>query len=186
MKKCLPLLCALLLVLLSACAPEEGDAPPETGETGPLALESLSVEISRGELSTEELTRAVRELPEALKAALESQGVEAETVTVSVGSSPAATAQAVREGGVDLAFMTGEDHAALEDAPRTLLSAAPEPGEDPDPAGSMAVLVRPENETLSGKPFAEALAAAVNGLREEQPALASSYEYAWAEPEAGE
>ena len=186
MKKCLPLLCALVLVLLSACAPEKRDVPPDPAETGPLALESLSVEISRGELSTEELTRAVRELPGALKAALADQGVEAETVTVSVGSSPAATVQAVREGGVDLAFMTGEDHSALEDVPRPLLSAAPNPGEEPDSSGSMVALVRPEDEALSGKAFAEALAAAVNSLREEQPALASPYDYAWMEPEAGE
>lgn len=173
MKRYLPLLCALLIALLAACAPAEPE-PPE--EEGPVALKSLSVEVSRGGLSAGELARAVRELPEALKAALAEQGVEAETVSVSVGSSPEATAQALREGGVDAAFLPAEDFAALAEPPLLLLTAG-----EGEP-GAMAAAVRPEDETLSGEAFARALAAAVNGLREEQ-AVFGPYEYAWAEPE---
>lgn len=172
MKRTLPLLCALFL-LLAACGPSRGDASPEPQETGPLRLESLSVEVSRGELSTEELARAVRELPEALKAALADQGVEAETVQVSVGSSPEAIAQAVSEGGVDLAFLPEEDFSALENPPRLLLTAG-------DGEGAMTAVVRPEDELLSGEGFAEALAAAVNALREDQPVLGAR-DYARAE-----
>lgn len=174
MKKYLPLLCALLIALLSACGPAEPE-PPE--EEGPIALKSLSVELSRGELSAGELARAVRELPEALKAALAEQGVEAEAVRVSVGSSPEATAQAVREGGVDVAFLPAGAFAALAEPPRLLLAAGGE--EEP---GAMTAVVRPEDETLSGETFAQALAAVVNGLREEQ-AVFGGYEYAWAEVE---
>lgn len=173
MKRILPLLCTLLLLFLSACGPAERDTSPELPETEPLRLESLSVEVSRGELSTEDLARAVRELPEALEAALAAQGVEAETISVSVGSSPAATAQAVSEGGVDLAFLPAEDLAALENPPRLLLTAG-------DGEGAMAAAVRPDDELLSGERFAEALAAAVNVLREDQPVF-GSWDYARAE-----
>ena len=85
-------------LLLAACGPAESDISPQPPDPGPLTLEALSVEVSRGELSAQELARAARELPEELKAALADRGVEAETVTVSIGSSPAAMAQAVREG----------------------------------------------------------------------------------------
>ncbi len=173
MKTYLPLLCALLLVLLTACAPAEGDAPSEPPETEPLALASLSVEIPRGALSPEELAQAVRELPEALKAALADQGVEAETVTVSAGSSPAAMAQAVSEGGVDVAFLPAGDFAALEDPPRLLLIS-----EDEEGTRVMAVISKngalEEEET-----FALALAAAVNSLREDQPVFGPC-DYTWA------
>lgn len=160
------------VLLLASCGP----GPAETGQDpeGPIRLESLSVEISRSGFSTQALTQAVRELPEVLKAALAAQGVEAETVTVSVGSSPEATAQAVSEGGVDVAFFSREDYDALEEAPPPLLSAAPASGEAPD---AMTAIARSDDETLSGETFASALAAAVNGLREEQPVF-GPYDYA--------
>ena len=176
MKKYLPLLWALLL-LLSACGPAEPD--PEPQETEPLELESLSVEVSRGELTAEELAQAVRELPEALRAALADQGVEAEAVTVSVGSSPAAMAQAVEEGGVDLAFLPMEDFIALGDRPllpRLLLTSGDEEG-----TRVMAVIVGSGSGVSleEDEGFAFALAAAVNSLREDQPVL-GPYDYAWA------
>lgn len=181
MKRYLPLLCALLLLLLSACGPAGRDTPPEPAETETLELESLSVEVSRGELSTEELARAVRELPEALKTALAAQGVEAETVTVSVSSSPEASVQAVLEGGVDLAFL--ENGVVLEEAPRPLLAAVPASEEEPD-LGAMKVIVRPDDGGLSTEAFAGALAAAVNGLREDQPVF-GPYDYAYVDPDEG-
>lgn len=159
------------LLLLAACGLKPAETAPEP--EGPICLESLSVEVSRSGLSSEALTQAVRELPEALRDALGAQGVEAETVTVSVGSSPEATAQAVSEGGVDVAFLQREDYDALENAPRLLLSAASAAEED-----AMMAIVRPENETLSGEAFAEALAAAVNGLRAEQPVF-GPYDYVY-------
>lgn len=159
------------VLLLASCGRGPAETPPEP--EGPIRLESLSVEISRSGFSSQELTRAVRDLPEALKDALAAQGVEAETVTVSVGSSPEATAQAVSEGGVDVAFLTRQDCDALEEVPLPLLSAAPASGEAPD---AMAAIVRPDNETLSGETFAEALAAAVNSLRENQPVF-GPYDY---------
>lgn len=180
MKRCLLSLFALTLILpLASCGfgPAESSAPPEP--EGPLRLESLSVEVSRSGLSSQELARAVRELPEPLKDALGAQGVEAGTVTISVGSSPEAMAQAVSEGGVDVAFLQREDYDALEQAPSLLLSALPESGEAPD---AMAAIVRSDNEALSGESFAAALAAAVNSLREEQPVF-GPYDYACVRPD---
>ena len=131
MKRLVLLFCALLLALLAACRPEpEGSQMEEE----PLHLESLSVEVPRSGLSAQDLARTVRELPEALKAALASQGAEVRAVTVSVGSSPSATAQAVAEGGVDLAFLPAADYAALKNPPELILAAgpaAPVLGKDP-------------------------------------------------------
>lgn len=174
MKRFLPWLYALFLLALCACGP----APKEDEPEEPLQLKSLCVEVSRGDLTDQDLARAVQELPEALREALADQGVEAETVTVSVGSSPAATAQAVREGGVDVAFLSREDCDALEPVPQPLLAAAPESGS----SGAMAAITRPDDETLSGEAFAAALAAAVNGLRKEQPVF-GPYDYAWVPPD---
>lgn len=132
MKRLLLLFCALLLALLAACRPE-----PEDGrmEEEPLRLESLSVEVPRSDLPAQDLARTVRELPEALKTALAGQGVEVEAVTVSVSSSPSATAQAVAGGGVDLAFLTAADYAALENPPELILAAGPAaPALGADPA----------------------------------------------------
>lgn len=162
-------------LLLASCGFGPADAPPEP--EGQIHLEGLSVEVSRSGLSSEALTQAVRELPEILKDALAAQGVEAETVTVSVGSSPEATAQAVSEGGVDAAFLPREDYDALEKAPRLLLFTA-----DASEENAMAAIVRPEDETLSGEAFAKALAAAVNGLRAEQPVF-GPYDYAYVQPD---
>lgn len=133
MRRILFLFCVLALAL-SACRPGKSDppAPPEPEE--PPRLETLSVEIPRAGLDTETLARAVRELPEALKAALAEEGVEVGTVTVSAGSSPAAMAQALEEGGVDAAFFTAADFAALADPPELILAGgtlAPDLAADP-------------------------------------------------------
>lgn len=168
-----PLFLFVPVLLLASCGPGPVEAPPEP--EGPLRLESLSVEVPRSGLSSQDLARVVRELPEALKDALEAQGVEAEAVTVSVGFSPEAMAQAVSGGGVDVAFLAREDLDVLEEAPRLLLSADPASGEAPD---AMAAIVRADDETLSGEMFAEALAAAVNSLRTEQPVF-GPYDYAF-------
>ncbi len=192
MKKYLLPLCALLLVvLLASCRPGSGEDPDPPEAEEPLRLESLSIEVSRGDASTRDLARAVRELPEALKEALAAQGVEVETVTVSVGSAPAATAQAVCEGGVDLAFLPAEDLASLEDLedpPPLLLTAGPADG-GPD-AGeaerlcTSAAVVRPDAEALAGDDFAAALAAAVNSFAPGNPVF-GPYPYAPVEDDAG-
>lgn len=125
MKQRILFLWVLTLALLAACSPVEENEPSPPEEEDSLTLESLFVEVPRSSLSAQELARAVRELPEALKNALAAQGINVETVHVSVSSSPEAAAQAVAEGGVDVAFLSAEDFAALDSPPKLILAAGP-------------------------------------------------------------
>lgn len=109
MKKLSLLLALILLLGLSACGRQEpeGEAPP--AEETPLRLETLTVEISKGNLGTAQLAAAVKELPETLQAYFADTGeVEIGAVSVTVGSSASATAQALAEGHVDLVFLPAE------------------------------------------------------------------------------
>lgn len=111
MKKLSLLLVLALVFSLTACKPKEEPepAPAEPVEEGPLRLEELAVEFPRNGLSTQQLADAVKKLPELLKTYFDKTGlVEVERVTVTVGSSPAATAQALKEGHIDLAFLPAE------------------------------------------------------------------------------
>lgn len=153
MKKHLLPLCVLALaVLLVSCRfkSAEDPVPPET--EGPLLLERLSVEVSKGSLSTQTLAQTVRELPGIMKEALAAHGVEVETVTISVGSAPAATVQAVSEGGVDLAFLPASDLAALDTPVSLILASGPAAGEEHQPGAPVLICAAP---TDSGKALAE-------------------------------
>ena len=127
MKKVSLLLALVLLLTLTACRKKEPEplpppAPPEPVEEDVLRLEELRVEFPRGGLGKDQLAGAVKELPELLKTYFEETGtVEVERVTVTVGSSPASTAQALEEGHIDLAFLPGTT--AL-DGPAVLLADA--------------------------------------------------------------
>ena len=138
MKKILPLI--LVVLLLTGCrqkAPEEGvETPPEeppvssAEETEPNRLEQLTVEISRNDTDKELLVRAVKELPELLKDCFDKSlaagsGVEVQEVKVTVGSSPAATVDALAAGTVDLAFLPVETFLLESDA-EPLLANAPQ------------------------------------------------------------
>ena len=127
MKKVSLLLALVLLLTLTACRKKEPEtpvppAPPEPVEEDVLRLEELRVEFPRSGLGKDQLAGAVKELPGLLKAYFEETGtVEVERVTVTVGSSPASTAQALEEGHIDLAFLPGT---ALPDGSVVLLADA--------------------------------------------------------------
>lgn len=133
------LVLTMLLALLAGCGqktPEttepEQDEEPEPVET-PLAFEVLRVEFGKGNLTASRLAEVVRELPESLRASLEEQGVTVEEVKVTIGSSPAATVQALEEGTVDLAFLSAEDLAGCGTEVPVLLTSGPlfwDQGED--------------------------------------------------------
>ena len=100
------LVLSAMLTGLAGCGQEQTQDPvPEE----PLALESLAVEISKNGLSTERLLQAKRELPKQLQTAFSQAGLNIGQVTVTIGSSPDATAQALKEGTVDLAFLPADD-----------------------------------------------------------------------------
>lgn len=128
MKKLSLLLALTMLLTLTACKPKTQDPEPLTPEDSMektvLHLEELAVEFPRSGLSKDQLTQAVKGLPELFKTYFHETGiVEAEHVTVTVGSFPSATAQALTEGGVDVAFLPGTTAAAL-DGPVVLLADA--------------------------------------------------------------
>lgn len=111
MRKIAFALAALLLLSgLSACG-QRTETPPSSSASSsePLKLETLRLELTRREASSASVLLAVLQtLPDTLKSALADQGVEVGKVEVSVGASPAATAQALDEGGVDLAVLPGD------------------------------------------------------------------------------
>ena len=127
--------CVLALcLLLTACgkkeapassAPAVSSAPPVV-EQEPLVLESLTVEFLRGSADAAVLMQAVKELPGQLQAALEEAGVTVEEVSVTMSGSCATTAQAVAEGGADLAFLPVEELVRAEAYPHVLLVAGEE------------------------------------------------------------
>ena len=143
MKKVSLLLALSLLLTLTACRKKEPEtpappAPPETVEEDILRLEELRAEFPRSGLGKDQLAGAVKELPELLKTYFEETGtVEVERVTVTVGSSPASTAQALEEGHIDLAFLPGT---ALPDGSAALLADAYPLEDDTLRAGSRGLL----------------------------------------------
>ena len=130
----------LALTLLSACGTAgngSGSAavsaqPPEE----PLVLDTLALELPSGTDPA-----LARTFAEALPGEMAKYGVELASVELSFGTSPAATAQALAEGGVDLAFLPAGDflrygggRAILADGEAVTL-----PGTE-DPAVTAAVL----------------------------------------------
>lgn len=113
----------LLAVSLAGCGPS-GEAPEEE-EEAPLALETLTVEIQRRGQDAGQLLEAVRRLPEALRGALADRGVAVEQVRLTVGSSHAATVQALEQGGVDVAFLPAEALAGLDRSAPVMLVSGP-------------------------------------------------------------
>lgn len=121
MKKLCLLLALVLLVSLAGChkteeLPEEDMPPveePAPVPQEPRHMDTLRLEISRNDADKALMLRAVRELPELLQAYFAEAdlcgGIVIDRVEVTVGTSAAATAQALTEGKIDLAFLAAEE-----------------------------------------------------------------------------
>lgn len=114
----------MLALLLSACGKKE-ETPPAVSHSPaassvpaePVVLESLTVEFLRAGNDGTVLLQAVKKLPEEIIAAFAAADITVEEVRVTMSGSSAATAQAVREGGVSLAILPVAELAALERSP---------------------------------------------------------------------
>lgn len=116
------LLLTTAALLLSGCVGTQIQEPPPE-ENDSLTLETLAVEIPRDGQDTDTLRQAAKTLPALLQQALADQGVAVGEVRITVGSSHAATAQALSQGSVDLAFLPAQDLAQqAEEVPVILLS----------------------------------------------------------------
>lgn len=145
MKKLFPLLLALAL-LLSGCGRREETPPdpvqdppagteepsevPSVTDESPLELDILRIEICRSGLGSDRLMEAVRTLPELLRSALADQNIITNAVQVTIGSSPAATVQALNEGTVDIAILPAGGFAGQETEAAVLLASGPQSEND--------------------------------------------------------
>lgn len=119
-KRGILLLIMILLLTLAGCQKKEPEeiAPPEEPTPPPMEeivpeetgeIRELTVEISRGSLTTAQLATAVKELPALLKQYLEEESnLKIGKVTVTVGASHAGTAETLAKGNIDLAFLPAE------------------------------------------------------------------------------
>ena len=170
----------LLTLTLSACGvvtpPTDEppvDEPPAVEEREPLRLDALNVELVAQERDTDALLALQKAFPAALQAALAAQDVTVDAVNVTFGTSGAATATALRDGAVELAFLPAESWTEAEQGVLVAL----ERGNADDPARSVMVLAADEPR------LTDALRAALPALA---PVLSDYADggYVWDEAEA--
>ena len=107
MKRC-ALAAMLAALLLPGCGTAGGDpgsaSSSQEAPEAPIVIETLALELPAGGD-----TQAAQAFADSLPEAMAALGVEIGRVELSFSPSPAATAQALAEGGVDLAFLPAED-----------------------------------------------------------------------------
>ena len=98
----------LAALLLPGCGTAGGDpgsaSSSQEAPEAPIVIETLALELPAGGD-----TQAAQAFADSLPEAMAALGVEIGRVALSFSPSPAATAQALAEGGVDLAFLPAED-----------------------------------------------------------------------------
>ena len=98
----------LAALLLPGCGTAGGDpgsaSSSQEAPEAPIVIETLALELPAGGD-----TQAAQAFADSLPEAMAALGVEIGRVELSFSPSPAATAQALAEGGVDLAFLPAED-----------------------------------------------------------------------------
>lgn len=164
MKRVSLLLAAAVLALcLSGCWQKEPepDPPAPPVEEQPVALEELRVELTRGDLDADRLAAAVQELPGLLKDLFSKTEIEVGKITLTVSTSPAATAQALAEGSVDLAFLPADIYLLYDSGAKALFADAYDVDGSYVRAGTRALICaaptayggRLDERAASGKPL---------------------------------
>jgi phosphonate transport system substrate-binding protein len=123
---------AALICLLAGCAAGGSTSGSSSAGAEPPRLEELRVEVSKTDGNLEALAAALPTLPEQLRGALHAQGVTVDRVRVTVGSSCAATCDALKAGGVDVAFLPADAFAASTGGTAILADARTFQGVDSD------------------------------------------------------
>ncbi len=122
---------AAVCLLLAGCRRAETETPPEPSpppvsvqpaedqpaeKPRPLFLESLSVEVMVDWEDADRMLDSLDELSRLLDGALEEVGCTlGEPATVTIGTAGGITAQALADGGVDVAFLPAEDLLTTEE-----------------------------------------------------------------------
>ena len=101
------LLACLMILLLAGCRGQGGPSSAQT--SAPPAEKTVTVENLTVELPRDLDTAAARKAMESLPALMAGSGVKIGEVSVTYGTSYAATAQALNAGGVKLAFLPAQD-----------------------------------------------------------------------------
>ncbi len=179
MKKGLAALLVLMLMLsLAGCgkkndtdAPSGDDAIPET----PIKLETLHVEFVKGERDVDDLLTLKDALP--LVDALSERNVEVGSAAVTFGTSAEATAQALADGSVDIAFLPLT--ACFDHEDTITLALVQDADEGTDIEDREAIAVTKKNKTVATDGFLAALRGAVEDMcaSDEGSAALSLYQY---------
>lgn len=122
---------AAVCLLLAGCSRAEPETPPEPSpppvsvqpeenqpaeKPRPLFLESLSVEVMVDWEDADRMLGSLDELSRLLDGALEEAGCTlGEPAAVTIGTAGGITAQALADGGVDVAFLPAEDLLTTEE-----------------------------------------------------------------------
>ena len=135
--KCRVFAAALAALLLTGCGSrgESGSASSQEAPEEPVVIGTLALELPAGGDAD-----AARAFADSLPEAMAALGVEIGQVELSFSPSPAATAQALAEGGVDLAFLPVEDFLAGGGGQAVLADGEPLPlSEERDAAPDLTV-----------------------------------------------
>lgn len=112
----------LAALLLPGCGTAGSASSSQEAPEEPIVIETLALELPAGGD-----TVAAQAFADSLPEAMAALGVEIGRVALSFSPSPAATAQALAEGGVDLAFLSAEDFLAWGGGQAVLADGEPMP-----------------------------------------------------------
>lgn len=145
--------------------PDNAETPDES--QGPVELGPLTVEVVVTWDNADSLLSRLEDLSVLLDKTLETNGYDAESITVTVSTTGGTTADALAAGGVDVALLPAEDFITCEDSAAGVLMSGEEPPVN-------VVAVTGANEELD-EAFQAALAAALADETDSESFLSICY-----------